>query len=94
MRSLEKDRDDLKNILMESEKSRIEVKTKFNNSKYSCLAIENKLKLKEDEVNNLNRRIETLNQERKLLFDELESAGYVFFHMFDQMFIFAFLVSH
>ena len=86
VKSLETDRDELRNTLTEIEKSRFDIKTKFDSSKLSCLTLENQLKRKEDEVVNLNRRLETLSQEKKLVLDELASAGYIFL-VFDLHFI-------
>lgn len=75
--SMENERSELRNTLADVENSRHEIKTKLDSSKISCLELDHKLKMAEDEVSRFNREIESSNNKRKMQAEELEMAGYV-----------------
>lgn len=75
--SMENERSELRNTLADVENSRHEIKTKLDSSKISCLELDHKLKMAEDEISRFNREIESSNNKRKMQAEELEMAGYV-----------------
>lgn len=72
--TLLKDCNELRETLTEVEKSRLEIKSKLNSSQFNGASLENQLKKKDLELDDIRRRLNTFEDEKKFWQQDLDST--------------------
>ncbi|KPM07661.1 hypothetical protein QR98_0061600 [Sarcoptes scabiei] len=73
--TLLKDCNELRETLTEVEKSRLEIKSKLNSSQFNGASLENQLKKKDLELDDIRRRLNTFEDEKKFWQQDLDSTS-------------------
>nr|XP_027201224.1 myosin heavy chain, clone 203-like [Dermatophagoides pteronyssinus] len=73
--TLIKDCNELRETLAEVEKSRLDIKSKLNSCQFNCATLNNQLKKRDLELEDLKRKLNSYGEEKKFWQQDLDSTG-------------------